>query len=282
MSAPTSQAEQALAQMQPSLDESWPGATAADAGMQVRKRNGALEPVAVNKIVKAISRSADGLTSVDVMRVAVKTIGGLYNGATTRELDQLSVQTAASLIVEEPEYSRLAARLLDTYIAKEVANQDIQSFSQSIAAGNRFGLIAKDTAEFVSANARKLNLSVLTPPSDTFEYFGLRTIYDRYLLRNPVTRAVIETPAYFFLRVACGLSETPHEAFELFQLMISHDYMPSTPTLFNSGTVRPQMSSCYLLDSPLDELGSIYDKYKDIAMLSKFAGGIGLAYHRIR
>jgi ribonucleoside-diphosphate reductase alpha chain len=250
--------------------------------MQVRKRNGSLEPVDVNKIVRAVGRCADGLTSVDVMRVAVKTIGGLYNGATTRELDQLSVQTAASLIVEEPEYSRLAARLLDTYIAKEVANQDIQSFSQSIAAGHQFGLIAKETAEFVSANARKLNLAVLAPAAGAFEYFGLRTIYDRYLLRNPETREVIETPAYFFLRVACGLSETPHEAFELFELMISHDYVPSTPTLFNSGTTRAQMSSCYLLDSPEDSLESIYDKYADVAKLSKFAGGIGLAYHRIR
>jgi ribonucleoside-diphosphate reductase alpha chain len=250
--------------------------------MQVRKRNGSLEPVDVNKIVRAIGRCAEGLTSVDVMRVAVKTIGGLYNGATTRELDQLSVQTAASLIVEEPEYSRLAARLLDTYIAKEVANQDIQSFSQSIAAGYRFGLIAKETADFASANTRKLNLAVLAPPASAFEYFGLRTIYDRYLLRNPETREVIETPAYFFLRVACGLSETPHEAFELFELMISHDYMPSTPTLFNSGTARAQMSSCYLLDSPEDSLESIYEKYADVAKLSKFAGGIGLAYHRIR
>jgi ribonucleoside-diphosphate reductase alpha chain len=250
--------------------------------MQVRKRNGSLEPVDVNKIVRAVGRCAEGLTSVDVMRVAVKTIGGLYNGATTRELDQLSVQTAASLIVEEPEYSRLAARLLDTYIAKEVANQDIQSFSQSIAAGYRFGLIAKETADFASANTRKLNLAVLAPPASAFEYFGLRTIYDRYLLRNPETREVIETPAYFFLRVACGLSETPHEAFELFELMISHDYMPSTPTLFNSGTARAQMSSCYLLDSPEDSLESIYEKYADVAKLSKFAGGIGLAYHRIR
>jgi ribonucleoside-diphosphate reductase alpha chain len=267
---------------QPSLDETWGTTTTVDSGMQVRKRNGSLEPVDVNKIVRAIGRCAEGLASVDVMRVAVKTIGGLYNGATTRELDQLSVQTAASLIVEEPEYSRLAARLLDTYIAKEVANQDIQSFSQSIAMGHRFGLIAKETAEFVSANTRKLNLAVLAPAAGAFEYFGLRTIYDRYLLRNPETRQVIETPAYFFLRVACGLSETPHEAFELFELMISHDYMPSTPTLFNSGTARAQMSSCYLLDSPADSLESIYDKYSDVAKLSKFAGGIGLAYHRIR
>jgi ribonucleoside-diphosphate reductase alpha chain len=268
-------------QQQPALDEAWPKISAAS-GMSVRKRNGSLEPVDVNKIVRAVGRCAPGLPNVDVMRVAVKTIGGLYDGATTCELDQLSIRTAATLVVEEPEYSRLAARLLETYIAKEVTNQDIYSFSQSAAAGHRLGLIADETAEFVTSHARKLNLGALAPPNDRFEYFGLRTVYDRYLLRHPETRAVLETPSYFFLRVACGLAQTPQEAFELFSLMESHEYLPSTPTLFNSGTRRPQMSSCYLLDSPQDNLEAIYDKYADVAKLSKFAGGIGLAYHRVR
>jgi ribonucleoside-diphosphate reductase alpha chain len=118
--------------------------------------------------------------------------------------------------------------------------------------------------------------------TDLFEYFGIRTVYDRYLLKNPVSRDVIETPQYFFLRVACGLSTNVQEAIEFYKLISAHDYMPSSPTLFNSGTMHPQMSSCYLLDSPEDNLESIYDRYKDVAMLSKFAGGIGLAYHRIR
>ena len=268
-------------QYQPALDEAWPKVSTAS-GMSVRKRNGSLESVDVNKIVRAVGRCAAGLPNVDVMRVAVKTIGGLYDGATTCELDQLSIRTAASLVVEEPEYSRLAARLLETYIAKEVTNQDIHSFSQSVAAGHRLGLIADETAAFVASHARKLNLAALAPANDRFEYFGLRTVYDRYLLRHPETRAVLETASYFFLRVACGLAQTPQEAFELFSLMESHEYLPSTPTLFNSGTRRPQMSSCYLLDSPPDNLEAIYDKYADVAKLSKFAGGIGLAYHRVR
>lgn len=253
-----------------------------DPGMHVRKRNGRLEPVDVNKIVRAVRRSAGGLPGVDIMRIAVKTIGGLFDGATTRELDQLSIQTAASLIAEEPEYSQLAARLLDCYVAKEVMNQDIHSFSQAIAMGHRLGLIAAETARQVAADARKLNAAAAASPRDKFEYFGLRTVYDRYLLRHPATRDVIETPAYFFLRVACGLSRNVAEALDLFELMASHRYMPSSPTLFNSGTPRPQMSSCYLLDSPADSLESIYDRYADIAKLSKYAGGIGLAYHRIR
>lgn len=250
--------------------------------MQVRKRNGTIEDVDVNKIVRAVQRCAGGLAHVDPMRVAVKTIGGLYDGATTAELDRLSIQTAAGLIAEEPEYSKLAARLLATYVDKEVANQDIHSFSQSVAAGYRHGLVAEGTMAFVAANARKLNAAADEPAPDLFEYFGLRTVYDRYLLRHPETRHVVETPAFFFLRVACGLSETASAAVELYRLMASHRYLPSTPTLFNSGTARPQMSSCYLLDSPADSLEAIYGRYTDVAMLSKFAGGIGLAYHRIR
>jgi ribonucleoside-diphosphate reductase alpha chain len=102
------------------------------------------------------------------------------------------------------------------------------------------------------------------------------------ILKNPHSRAVIESPQYFFMRVACGLSRTVREAIEFYDLISTFDYMPSTPTLFNSGTRRPQMSSCYLLDSPKDDLKSIYKNYLYIAQLSKFAGGIGLAFHRIR
>lgn len=250
--------------------------------MRVQKRNGSLEPVSVDKIIRAVQRCAVGLPHVDPMRVAIKTIGGVYDGSTTRELDLLSIQTASSLIAEEPEYSRLAARLLDRYIEKEVQNQNIFSFSQSIERGRDLGLISEHVAEFVRANARKLNSAIEERLSDRFEFFGMRTIYDRYLLKNPQTREVIEAPQYFFLRVACGLSQTPYEAIDFYRLLAHLDYLPSSPTLFNSGTAHPQMSSCYLLDSPQDELESIYDRYKEVAMLSKFAGGIGLAYHRVR
>ena len=250
--------------------------------MRVTKRNGGSEAVDINKIVRAISRCTPGLPNVDVMRIATKTISGLYDGATTRELDKLSIQTAASLIFEEPEYSRLAARLLNQYIEKEVHNQEIQSFSQSIAFGVREGLIAARVAEFVSDNSRKLNDAIDQTRNDLFEFFGLRTLYDRYLLKNPVTRNVIETPQFFWMRVACGLSETPSEAIELYRLFSSLEYVPSTPTLFNSGTKHEQLSSCFLLDSPQDSLESIYRKYSDVALLSKFSGGIGIGYSRVR
>jgi ribonucleoside-diphosphate reductase alpha chain len=250
--------------------------------MHVRKRDGSLEPADVNKIVRAVERCCNGLGAVDAIRVASKTIGGLYNGATTKELDLLSIQTAASLIAEEPEYSKLAARLLHGFIGKEIANQDIHSFSQSITAEKQHSLVSEELGAFVSANARKLNDTIEESRSDLFEYFGLRTVYDRYLLRQPETREALETPQHFFLRVACGLSRTVHEAIELYRVISAHEYMPSSPTLFNSGTRHAQMSSCYLLDSPCDNLEAIYEKYKDVALLSKFAGGIGLAYHRVR
>jgi len=250
--------------------------------MHVRKRNGALEPVDVNKIVRAVQRSSYGLNHVDAIRIASKTIGGLYDGATTRELDTISIDTAASLIAEEPQYSRLAARLLLATIVKEVSALNLYSFSQSIAYGFQEGVVSQATAEFVQTHARKLNHAIDDSFSDRFEYFGLRTVYDRYLLRDPISRCVIETPQHFFLRVSCGLAGSPHEAIDFYRLIASLDYMPSSPTLFNAGTKHPQMSSCYLHDSPQDSLDSIYDTYKNVALLSKFSGGIGLAFHRVR
>ncbi|HEY4159562.1 MAG TPA: ribonucleotide reductase N-terminal alpha domain-containing protein, partial [Polyangiaceae bacterium] len=222
--------------------------------MRVQKRDGSFEPVDVNKIVRAVSRCAIGLARVDAMRVALKTIGGLYDGATTRALDEISIHTAAALMVDEPEYSRLAARLLATTIDKEVRGQDVHSFSQSIALGQQLGLVNARLLEFVKANARKLNDALDPQKTQLFEYFGLRTVYDRYLLRHPQTRAVIETPQQFFLRVACALSSSVLEALALYRLFSSLEYIPSSPTLFNSGTRHEQLSSCFLLDSPSDHL----------------------------
>ena len=259
-----------------------PPAASAPTTMQVRKRNGNLEPVDVNKIVNAVARAAEGLLGVDPLTVSTRTIAALADGATTRELDELSIRTAAGLIVEEPNYSKLAARMLATYIDKEVRNQNIPWFSEAIETGHRLGLIGDDTAEFVRAHSPTLNAAIDSGRDRNFEFFGLRTVYDRYLLRHPDTRLVIETPQYFMLRVACGLSTNPDEAVAFYDLISSLAYLPSSPTLFNSGTMHPQMSSCYLLDSPVDSLEGIYQRYTDIARLSKYAGGIGVGWHRIR
>src|ERR1700722_2770443 len=183
---------------------------------------------------------------------------------------------------EEPQYSRLAARLLAAYIDKEVRGQGIASFSQSVSLGHAEGLIGNETAKFVKDNARKLDDAVDVSADQRFEYFGIKTVYDRYLLRHPSARLVIETPQYFLLRVACGLSKTPAEAIGFYRLMSELAYLPSSPTLFNSGTSHPPMSSCFLVDSPSDDLDSIYDRYAQVARLSKFSGGIGIAWSRIR
>lgn len=250
--------------------------------MRVRKRDGSLEAVDVTKIVERVTSCCQGLAHVDPLRVATKAISGLYDGATTKELDNLCIQTASLLIGEEPEYSRLAARLLTIYMDEEVRSQKIKSFADAMAFGFNNSLIAEETYRFVEKNKAALSAAIEPFRTDRFEYFGLRTIYDRYLLKNPKSRQVFETPQYFFMRVSCGLAQSVEEAVEFYRLISSHDYLASTPTLFNSGTLRPQMSSCYLLDSPEDDLKAIYDKYTDIALLSKFAGGIGVAYSRVR
>ncbi|MEO5962645.1 MAG: ribonucleotide reductase N-terminal alpha domain-containing protein, partial [Thermomonas sp.] len=203
--------------------------------MRVTKRNGGSEAVDLNKIVRAVTRAAEGLHAVEPMRVATRTISGLYDGATTAELDELSIRTAALLTGEEPEYGRLAARLLAGVIAKEVSGQEIHAFSQSITRGHEVGLINDRLLGFVQANARKLNDALDVSLDLHFDYFGLRTLYDRYLLRHPHTRKVIETPQQFFLRIACALSEDVPEALALYARMGNLDYLPSSPTLFNSG-----------------------------------------------
>ncbi|MET7329010.1 ribonucleoside-diphosphate reductase subunit alpha [Nonomuraea sp. NPDC005650] len=199
------------------------------------------------------------------------------------EIDRrLAIEEAAARVIADPANSRVAARLLAEEIADEAAAHGVRTFSESIAATHAAGLIQDGLAEFVAAHAAELDALVSAQADDRFEYFGLRTVYDRYLLRHPETRAVLERPQHFFLRVACGLSESVAETAELYALMSTLSYLPSSPTLFNSGARRPQLSSCFLLDSPRDELEAIYDRYGQVARLSKYAGGIGIAWTRVR
>ena len=218
------------------------------------------------------------------MRVATRTISGLYDGATTAELDRLSIadrlgahRGGAAVLAPGGPAPRHVRRQ-----GGRRTRRSPRSPSRVRQRRTSSGSISDETARFVADNSRKLNDTISVDGNQLFEYFGLRTVYDRYLLRDPETRYVIETPQYFFMRVACGLARKPSEARDFYRLISSLRYLPSSPTLFNSGTRHTQLSSCYLLDSPEDDLGSIYDRYRDIAQLSKFAGGIGLAYGRIR
>lgn len=241
-------------------------------------------------LLRTLTDLTADLPDADPGRVAAAALRGRSargHSEMEAQLRELATEAASGLISEDPVYSRLAARLLTISIAAEAASQGVTSFSGSIAAGHREGLIADRTAEFVRLHTARLDALIDTEGDDRFGYFGLRTLHSRYLLRHPITRKVIETPQHFMLRVASGLAEDDtnralDEVAALYGLMSRLDYLPSSPTLFNSGTRHPQMSSCYLLDSPLDELDSIYDRYHQVARLSKHAGGIGLSYSRIR
>ncbi|MFE4019846.1 ribonucleoside-diphosphate reductase subunit alpha [Streptomyces sp. NPDC059101] len=258
-------------------------------------------------LLRTLTELTADLPATDPGKVAAAALRGRHPGSDAAELRSLATEAAAGLIGDEPQYSKLAARLLTLAIAEEAAGQGATSFSASIAVGHQAGLIADVTAEFVGSHAERLDALVREAQSegreapsteggggrrvggadDRFGYFGLRTLQSRYLLRHPTTRRVIETPQHFLLRVACGLAEDDSaralaDVAELYRLTSTLSYLPSSPTLFNSGTRHPQMSSCYLLDSPLDELDSIYDRYHQVARLSKHAGGIGLSYSRIR
>ncbi|MFJ2561471.1 MULTISPECIES: ribonucleoside-diphosphate reductase subunit alpha [unclassified Streptomyces] len=238
-------------------------------------------------LLRTLTELTADLPDADPGRVAAAALRGRSARADEAELRELATEAAAGLISEDPAYSRLAARLLTLTVRAEAASQGVASFTDSVAVGHREGLVADRTAEFVRVHADRLDAMIDRTADDRFGYFGLRTLHSRYLLRHPITRKVIETPQHFMLRVAAGLAQddtarSVDEVEALYGLMSRLDYLPSSPTLFNSGTRHPQMSSCYLLDSPKDELDSIYERYLQVARLSKHAGGIGIAYSRIR
>ncbi|MDI1464389.1 ribonucleoside-diphosphate reductase subunit alpha [Catellatospora sp. KI3] len=249
-----------------------------------------------DRLAQQLGAAAQGLPDLDPDTVLAPVLAGVWPGATEADLRLRAIETAAALVVREPSYSRLAARLLAAHIADEAATQGVRDFADSVRAGHEAGLLADDLAAFVAVNSAELAELVDPAADDRFEYFGLRTVYDRYLLRHPVTRRVLETPQHFLLRVACGLMGevgsastaglrlpgSVAEVARLYAILSRLAYLPSSPTLFNAGARRPQLSSCFLLDSPRDELESIYERYGQIARLSKYAGGIGVAWSRIR
>ncbi|MVZ99221.1 ribonucleoside-diphosphate reductase subunit alpha [Actinomadura sp. LD22] len=239
-----------------------------------------MQAPAVQGIAADVAAACAGIEGTAPERVLGAVRAG--DGASAADLRDLAIGEAAALVAAEPGYSRVAARLLAARIRDETAEAGVRSFAESVAAAHAEGLLADAPAAFVAANAAALDALIDDGADDRFGYFGLRTLYDRYLLRHPRTRLVLERPQHFFLRVAVGLSNSVDEAAELYGLLSTLSYLPSSPTLFNSAARRPQLSSCFLLDSPRDELEAIYERYGQVARLSKYAGGIGISWTRVR
>jgi ribonucleoside-diphosphate reductase alpha chain len=248
--------------------------------MHVIKRDGSREAVKFEKILNAVGRACAGLSGVEAVEVAKQTISGLHEGSTTRELDERSIATAVMLTATEPNYAKVAARLLSAYIHEEIGLE--ASFVEYLSHGVALGLIDPSVEERAQGGYTELITAIDHSRDGLFEYFGLKTVYDRYLLRHPVTRDVIERPQWMFMRVALGLSNTVAEAIALYEVISTFRYMPASPTLFNSGTAHPQMSSCYLLTVGDDSLEGIYKSYADCARLSKWSGGIGVDWTPVR
>ena len=248
--------------------------------MQVVKRDGTREEVRIEKILHAVNRACRGLENVEPIEVAKHTINGLHEGSTTQELDDLSISNAVMLMADEPNYSRVAARMLSESIYKEVG-RDL-AFRDYIRNAADLGLIGSQVMELASTDFNAIEFAIRHERDDLFEYFGLKTVADRYLLRHPKTRKLIERPQWLFMRVALGLSDSVTEALELYEIVSQFHYTPATPTLFNSGTRHPQMSSCYLLTVGEDSLDGIYKSISDCAKLSKFSGGIGIDWTPVR
>ncbi len=248
--------------------------------MEVIKRDGSREPVKIEKILHAVNRACRGLTGVDPLEVAKQTINGLHQGSTTEALDNLSISNAVALMAAEPDYSKVAARMLSENIRKEVGrNLAFRDYLQNASGAD---LISDTIVQLAQTDIAKIEYAIRHERDDLFEYFGLKTIADRYLLRHPSSRKLLERPQWLFMRVSLGLSQTIEEAVSLYNTISQFLYMPATPTLFNSGTKHPQMSSCYLLKISDDSLEGIYKSVTDCAKLSKFAGGIGIDWTSVR
>ena len=256
--------------------------------MQVVNRKGEREDVRFDAIHEKLVKLAEGLdpTWVDPGHVTKLTIEGLYDGVTTRELDQLAAETAASLASHHPDYSRLAARICvdDLHRSTKTDFTDVITDLREYIdpeSNKHAPLISEEVYEIIMANADLLNNHIDYTRDHNYDYFGFKTLERSYLLK--LNGEVAERPQHMLMRVAVGIHHTNLEkALHTYDLMSQGYFTHATPTLFNSGTPMPQMSSCFLLTMQDDSLDGIYDTLKQCALISKSAGGIGLSIHHVR
>jgi len=256
--------------------------------MQVVNRKGEREDVRFDAILEKLTTLSEGLNSkwVDPGHVTKLTIEGLYDGVTTRELDQLAAETAASLASQHPEYSRLAARICvdDLHRATKDSFTDVITDLREYIdpeSGKHAPLISEEVFDVIMEHADVLNNHIDYSRDNNYDYFGFKTLERSYLLR--LNGEIAERPQHMLMRVSVGIhyNNIPR-ALETYDLMSQGYFTHATPTLFNSGTPMPQMSSCFLLTMQDDSLDGIYDTLKQCALISKSAGGIGLSIHHVR
>ncbi|MFZ5976152.1 MAG: ribonucleoside-diphosphate reductase subunit alpha [Hydrotalea flava] len=255
--------------------------------MHVIKRDGRKETVKFDKVTARIQKLSYSLSPmVNVIDVAKKTIEGIYDGVHTAELDNLAAETAASLTITHPDYAILASRIAVSNLHKNT----IKSFSATMRllynytdthSGKKMPLIADDVMEVIETNAELLDSTIIYDRDFAFDYFGFKTLEKSYLLK--INGKIVERPQHMYMRVAIGIHKKDVEsAIKTYHLMSERWFTHATPTLFNAGTPKPQMSSCFLLTMKEDSIDGIYDTLKQTAKISQSAGGIGLAIHNIR
>jgi ribonucleotide reductase alpha subunit len=248
--------------------------------MHVIKRNGVREPVSFDKVLERIRRAARGLT-VNYTRLAQLVLAEIHDGVHTSELDELAARIAVSYMTTHPDWGTLAAQIIISNCQRSAPKR----FSDAAAA--LAPSLHPDVAAFIQANSEALD-AMVTPANDfLLDYFGFKTLERAYLLRDPTNKdRILETPQYMWLRVAIGIHHQYPDALsrieETYQLMSAKAFTHATPTLFNSGTPRPQLSSCFLIAMKDDSVDGIFDTLKQCANISKYAGGIGLHIHNIR
>ena len=255
--------------------------------MYVVKRDGKREPVMFDKITARVRKMCYGLNSiVDPVKVAMRVIEGLYDGVTTSELDNLAAEVAATMTTAHPDYAKLAARIAVSNLHKNTK----KSFSETMTdlyeyvnprTTKKAPLLADDVYEIIMNNAEKLDSTIIYSRDFNYDYFGFKTLERSYLLK--LNGQIVERPQQMLMRVAIGIHKTDiDEAIATYELMSKKYFTHATPTLFNSGTPKPQMSSCFLLQMQDDSIDGIYDTLKQTAKISQSAGGIGLSIHNIR
>ena len=255
--------------------------------MYVVKRDGHKEPVMFDKITERIKKLCYGLNElVDPVKVAMRVIEGLYDGVSTSELDNLAAETAASMTIAHPDYAQLAARVAISNLHSNTK----KSFSETMKDmyhyvnprnGQDAPLIADDVFKVIQENAAFLDSHIIYTRDFNYDYFGFKTLERSYLLK--INGKIVERPQHMLMRVSVGIHlDDLKSVIETYDLMSKKYFTHATPTLFNAGTPKPQMSSCFLLAMQDDSIDGIYDTLKQTAKISQSAGGIGLSIHNVR